>query len=67
VRLRAAGGAALNIVLVSPTDRCCIGINVDSAAVTDPDEITACLDDACDEIFEVGRAAPGRRNRRRTS
>lgn len=56
-------GAALNVALVSHVDRCCVGITVDSAAVADPDSVTACLREAFDEVVAIGRRSPAHRAR----
>ncbi len=50
-------GAAFSIALLSHGDRCCIGLNVDTAAVPDPETLTVCLRHGFDEVLEVGRRA----------
>ena len=47
-------GAAVNVTLVSYQDTCCIGCTVDTAAVPDPEKLTACLRDGFDEVLSVG-------------
>ncbi len=47
-------GAAFSIALLSHGDRCCIGLNVDTAAVPDPETLTACLRQGFDEVIAVG-------------
>ena len=47
-------GAAANITLLSWLDQVCIGINVDPAAVTDPEAFHACLAEGFDEVLAVG-------------
>ncbi len=47
-------GAAANITLLSWLDQVCIGINVDRAAVADPDAFRACLGEGFDEVIAVG-------------
>ncbi len=47
-------GAALNITLVSYAGTCDIGINIDTAAVPDPDVMLACLQDGLAEITALG-------------
>jgi WS/DGAT/MGAT family acyltransferase len=44
-------GAAANITLLSWLDQVCIGVNVDPAAVVDPDAFLACLADGFDEVI----------------
>jgi diacylglycerol O-acyltransferase len=43
-------GAAVNITLISHLDDAQLAVNTDPAAVSDPDVLIACLDDAFDEI-----------------
>lgn len=50
-------GAALSIALLSHRDRCCVGVNIDTAAVPDPDQMMSCLRDGFDEVLAVGEAA----------
>lgn len=47
-------GAATNVTLLSWLDQVCIGINVDPAAVSDPDAFQACLVAGFDEVLAVG-------------
>lgn len=47
-------GAATNITLLSWLDQVCIGVNVDPAAVGDPEAFTACLAEGFDEVIAVG-------------
>jgi WS/DGAT/MGAT family acyltransferase len=49
-------GSAVSFALLSYDDTCCIGINVDTTAVTDPERLTACLRDAFDEILALAPA-----------
>lgn len=57
------GGSAVNITLLSYRGRCCIGVNSDTAAVTDGARFLTCLAEGFDEVLDVGgdgeRAAPG--------
>jgi diacylglycerol O-acyltransferase len=46
-------GSAVSFALMSHRDTCCIGINVDTAAVTDPARLTGCVRDAFDEILAL--------------
>jgi HAD superfamily hydrolase (TIGR01490 family) len=48
-------GCAAMITLLSQEDRCCIGINVDDIAVTDPDGLVADLRAGLDEIVQLAR------------
>jgi len=50
-------GAGLSIALLSHVDQCCVGINIDTAAVPDPDLMTACLRAGFDEVTALGGAA----------
>ena len=43
------------ITLLSHEDQCCIGINVDAAAVTDPAGLVADLQAGLDEVVALGR------------
>ena len=47
-------GAAVNVTLLSYRDDVHIGINVDPAAVTDPERFLACYRDGWDEILAAG-------------
>ncbi len=51
-------GAALNITLMSYRGTCDIGLNIDTAAVTDPETLTECLHEAFDEVLALGDAKP---------
>ena len=48
-------GSAFSVALMSHVDTCCIGINIDTAAVPDPDVLTACLREGFEEVLEIGR------------
>jgi WS/DGAT/MGAT family acyltransferase len=50
-------GAAFSIALLSHHDQCCIGVNMDSAAVPDPEELMRCLREGFDEVVAVGEQA----------
>ena len=53
-------GCAVMVVLVSHAGVCCIGINLDPAAVTEPDLFLGCLRAGLDEVLGLGGvAAPG--------
>ncbi len=47
-------GTAMILGLVSVRDVCCIGIDMDSAAVPDPDVLVECLRDAFQEVLDLG-------------
>jgi diacylglycerol O-acyltransferase len=47
-------GAAMNITLLSYIDELHMGVNVDRAAVPDPDVLLECLQDAFDEVEKLG-------------
>ena len=51
-------GAALNITLLSYCGTCDIAVNIDLAAVPDPDALLECLHDSFDEILRLGAAVP---------
>jgi diacylglycerol O-acyltransferase len=44
-------GAAANVTLLSWLDQVCVGVNVDPAAVTDPEAFHACLAEGFDEVL----------------
>jgi HAD superfamily hydrolase (TIGR01490 family) len=48
-------GCGAMITLLSYQDQCCIGINLDSAAVTDPGGLVTDLQAALDEVVALGR------------
>jgi diacylglycerol O-acyltransferase len=50
-------GTALNTTLLSYAGRCGIGVNIDTAAVPDPDLMLACLSEGFAEITDVADAA----------
>ena len=47
-------GAALNVTLMSYSGTCCVGINIDTGAVPDPDVMMDCLQNGFDEVLTVG-------------
>lgn len=47
-------GAGLNVALVSHLDRACVGVTLDTAAVTDDELFMAALVEAFDEVIAVG-------------
>lgn len=57
-------GSAVNITLMSYDGTCCIGANMDAAAIPDPDVLAQCLRDGFDEVCAL--AAPAAKPRRAT-
>ena len=47
-------GASVNVTLMSYNGSCDIGVNVDTAAVPDPDVLLACLRESFAEITALG-------------
>jgi WS/DGAT/MGAT family acyltransferase len=47
-------GAAVNVTLVTYQGTCCVGCTIDTAAVPDPEKLTACLRDGFDEVLALG-------------
>jgi diacylglycerol O-acyltransferase / wax synthase len=58
-------GASLNTTLVSYAGTCDIGINIDTAAVPDPDVLLDCLQESLAEITALGVTEPVPRKTRR--
>ena len=54
-------GTSLNTTLLSYGGSCDIGINIDTAAVPDPDVLLACLQESTAEITALGDAGPVRK------
>jgi hypothetical protein len=56
-------GCAAMITLVSHRDQCCVGANLDPAAITEPDRFGKCLADGFREVLTLhpGAADPVRR------
>lgn len=52
------GGSAVNITLLSYRGTCCIGVNMDTAAVTDGDRFLDCLTEGFAEVLAVGDGEP---------
>jgi WS/DGAT/MGAT family acyltransferase len=46
-------GCALMVTLLSYAGTCCIGVNMDAAAVTEPDRLMSCLHDGLDEVLAL--------------
>jgi WS/DGAT/MGAT family acyltransferase len=51
-------GAALNTTLLSYDGTCHIGVNIDTAAVPDPEVLLACLEEGLTEVTALGTAKP---------
>lgn len=51
-------GCAMMIAMISHNGRCCIGINSDRAAVTEPDLLVQCLREGLDEVLRLGHPTP---------
>lgn len=51
-------GCGMMIVMMSHNGRCCIGINSDRAAVTEPELLLECLRAGLDEIVALGATPP---------
>jgi diacylglycerol O-acyltransferase / wax synthase len=47
-------GASLNVTLLSYDGTCGVGVNVDTAAVADPDVLVACLREGFEELLGLG-------------
>jgi diacylglycerol O-acyltransferase len=47
-------GASLNTTLLSYAGNCHIGVNIDTAAVPDPDVLLACLEEGLAEVTALG-------------
>ena len=47
-------GAAVNTTLLSYNGACVIGVNVDTAAVPDPQVLTDCIKEGCNEVLALG-------------
>jgi WS/DGAT/MGAT family acyltransferase len=50
-----APGCGMMIAMLSHNGRCCIGINSDTAAVTEPELLVECLRDGLDEVLALGK------------
>ena len=50
-----APGCGVMATLVSHTGTCCIGVTIDTAAVTEPDLFLACLREGLDEVVALAR------------
>ena len=48
-------GTAVNATLLSYVDKCCIGVNIDVAAVPDPENLVADLKAGFDEVLQLAK------------
>jgi WS/DGAT/MGAT family acyltransferase len=59
-------GSSVNITLMSYDGTCCMGVNMDAAAIPDPDIFVECLREGFDEVLTLASAGdaahPHRRN-----
>jgi WS/DGAT/MGAT family acyltransferase len=46
-------GAALNVALLTPAGRSCVGVNIDTAAIPDGDALLRCLREEFDEVCRL--------------
>lgn len=51
-------GCAAMITLVSHLDGCCIGLNMDPAAITDEERFVRCIQEGFDEVLALAPEAP---------
>lgn len=54
-------GVAMTITMLSLNRKCSVGVNYDTAAVTDAELFLQCLEDGFDEVFALGRPKPTRK------
>ncbi len=47
-------GSSMNVTLMSYAGTCCIGVNIDTAAVSDPELFVRCLRAGFDEVLALG-------------
>nr|MBM4509821.1 DUF1298 domain-containing protein [Prescottella equi] len=52
-----APGCAVMATMVSHVGTCCIGVNIDTAAVTEPALFMRCMQESLDEVVALGGAA----------
>jgi len=55
-------GAALSFALLSHGAQCCIGVNIDTTAVPDADDLVACVREGFDDVLSVGSRPSSRRD-----
>lgn len=51
-------GAAVNVTLMSYDDTCCVGVNTDTGAVPDPEELLACLAAGFEQVLGDSGGSP---------
>ena len=51
-------GCGMMIAMISHNGRCCIGINSDRAAVTEPELLMECFREGLEEVLALGRVKP---------
>ena len=56
-------GAAFSVALLSHGEHCCIGINIDTTAIPDADELVACVREGFDDVLSVGSQQAARGSR----
>jgi diacylglycerol O-acyltransferase / wax synthase len=57
-------GCGMMIAMMSHNGRCCIGINSDRAAVTEPELLVQCFREGLGEVLALARNTPARRGRK---
>ena len=60
-------GCGMMLAMLSHNGRCCIGINSDRAAVTEPELLLECFRAGLDEVLALGRTAPARAGRSKSA
>jgi diacylglycerol O-acyltransferase len=55
-------GCALMVTLLSYAGTCCIGVNMDAAAVTEPDLLMSCLQEGLDEVLALASTRTERKD-----
>ena len=57
-------GCGMMITMISHNGTCCVGINSDRAAVTEPELLVDCLREGLDEIIAMGKPKPKAKKRK---
>jgi hypothetical protein len=52
-------GCGMMIAMLTHNGRCCIGINSDRAAVTEPELLMKCFREGLDEVLALGQSTAG--------
>ena len=47
-------GSSMNLTLLSYAGTCCVGVNIDTAAVPDPEMLARCLKEGFEEVLLLG-------------